>query len=124
MPGDEAWLADMLAAARHALSHTAEMSRETFLADLRTQHAVEMQIVIIGEAAGKVSDIARAAIADVPFRDVVRMRNRLVHHYFKVDLDLVWDVVQVDLTVLATAIEGYLSRSPPSGGIDSESTDC
>ena len=52
------------------------------------------------------------------------MRNRLVHHYFKVDLDLVWDVVQVDLTVLATAIEGYLSRSPSSGYSGSESTDC
>lgn len=55
MPGDEAWLADMLSAARDAMDHTTGMDRAPFLADRKTQHAVQHLIVIIGEAAGKVS---------------------------------------------------------------------
>ncbi|HET6387632.1 MAG TPA: HepT-like ribonuclease domain-containing protein [Armatimonadota bacterium] len=74
----------------------------------RSKDAVELLIIIIGEAAGKVSSEARARLPNVPFTEIVRMRNRLVHHYFKVDLDLVWDVVITDLQPLLQAVEEYL----------------
>jgi uncharacterized protein with HEPN domain len=120
MPGDEAWLADMLTAARHALNHTAGMNREAFLADLRTQHAVEMQIVIIGEAGGKVSDETRSVLPSVPFRDIVRMRNRLVHHYFKADLNLIWNVVRDDLPGLIAALEAHLEMDSSGNAGDAK----
>jgi uncharacterized protein with HEPN domain len=102
---DPAWLADMLQAAREALVHAGEMTREEFLADLRTQRAVELMIMIIGEAAAQVSDESRTHLPNLPWRQIVAMRNRLVHHYFRIDLDLVWDVIRNDLPVLISALE-------------------
>ena len=70
-----------------------QMDRDQFTGDLRTQRAVELLIVIIGEAATQVSAETRGALPVLPWRQITAMRNRLVHHYFKIDLDLVWDVV-------------------------------
>jgi uncharacterized protein with HEPN domain len=105
MSPDSAWLADMLKAAREAQGYLGEMSREEFMADGRTQRAIELLIVIIGEAAGKVSEAARSTLPELPWRNIVGMRNRLVHHYFKADLVLVWQVASVHLPVLIAAIE-------------------
>lgn len=74
---DTAWLADMLQAAREARVHVGEMTREEFLADLRTQRAVELMIVIIGEAAAQVSKESRARFPCLPWRQIIAMRNRL-----------------------------------------------
>ena len=117
MQGDEAWLRDMLAAARDAQAHTAGMDRNAFLTDRRTQHAVQLVIVIIGEAAGKVSDEARKTLPTVPFSQIVRMRNRLVHHYFKVDPNVVWDVVEKDLNPLVDAIEAYFATGSEGSSV-------
>ena len=84
-------------AAVDALSFVEGMAREDFLADKRTQQAVIMSLVIIGEAATKVMDgYAEFAEvhANVPWRSMRNMRNRMAHGYFDVDLEVVWETVQ------------------------------
>ncbi len=63
---------------------------------------------MIGEAAGKVSEATRRDLASVPWREIVGMRNRLVHGYAAVDHDVVWAVVTRDLPVLASSLEAAL----------------
>ena len=72
------------------------MARDDFLADKRTPQAVIMSLIVIGEAATKVMDGYAAftqAHADVPWRSMRNMRNRMAHGYFDINLDVVWETV-------------------------------
>ena len=74
-----------------------------FLADKRTQQAVIMSLIVIGEAATKVMDgyvEFTQAHADVPWRSMRNMRNRMAHGYFDINLDVVWETVQEWLPAL------------------------
>lgn len=113
MPTDDAWLKDMLSAGREAASLTTGFNYDQFAADRTLQLAVMHLIVIIGEAAAQGSDETRARFTTLPWRDNVAMRNRLVHHYFKARLDLVWDVVRDDLPVLISELEAHSPADQP-----------
>ena len=90
-------------AATDACSFIEGLSKEDFLADKRTQQAVIMSLIVIGEAATKVMD-GYAEFADqhrqVPWRSMRGMRNRIAHGYFDINLDVVWDTVQTALPEL------------------------
>ena len=64
---------------------------EAFRRDLKTQDAVIRNVQIIGEASKKVSLETRAAHPEIPWKDMAGMRDRIVHDYFGVSLDIVWD---------------------------------
>lgn len=113
MSGDEAWLKDMVAAAREALERARDLDYEAFKANRGEQLAIMHLIVIIGEAASQVTPVTRERLPAVPWRQVVGMRNRLVHHYFKARLDLVWEVIADHLRPLLDAVEPYLEQRPP-----------
>lgn len=79
------------------------MAKDDFLADKRTQQAVIMSLIVIGEAATKVMDgyvEFTCAHADVPWRSMRNMRNRMAHGYFDINLDVVWETVQEWLPAL------------------------
>ena len=106
MPRDDsAYLLDMLLAARDALSFTEGMSYHDFVQDRRTQLSVLKSVEIVGEAAAHVSEDTRQAHPDIPWGEIVGMRNRLVHVYFDIDLPLVWATVRDDLPALITLLE-------------------
>jgi uncharacterized protein with HEPN domain len=87
----------MRTAADDARRFVQGMSKEDFLADKRTQQAVTMSLVVIGEAAAKIMDQYcefAAAHPEVAWLDMRGMRNRIAHGYFDVDLDVVWNTVQ------------------------------
>ncbi|MDM0022975.1 HepT-like ribonuclease domain-containing protein [Variovorax saccharolyticus] len=94
------YLEHMKIAAQDARGFVDGMSKEEFLADKRTQQAVIMSLVILGEAATKVTD-RYAAFAEshpeIPWRNMRGMRNRIAHGYFEIDLELVWGTVQTAL---------------------------
>lgn len=79
------------------------MDRAVFLKDRRTQQAVVMSLIVLGEAATKVME-RHAAFAeahrDIPWRNMRGMRNRIAHGYFDIDLDVVWDTIQTALPEL------------------------
>ena len=72
--------------------------------------ALVKSIEIIGEAGARVSEQGRDATPDVPWPEIVAMRNRLVHAYFDVNLDVVWETVRKDLPALVTALQGALNE--------------
>ena len=109
---DDSRLADYLRqmneGSRDAASFTDGMDCEGFLADLRTQRAVVMSLMIVGEAAARVladhSDFAEAH-PYIPWRSIRGMRNRIAHGYFDVDLGVVWQTVEVELPTLIDRLE-------------------
>lgn len=105
------YIGHMLQAAAQAVTYVQGMDKASFLADRRTQQAVLMNIVILGEAAGKVlteGPTFAAAHSDIPWRSIRGMRNRVAHAYFEVNLDLVWETVQVALADLAARLPAVL----------------
>ena len=102
---DSVRLRHMLDAANEALEFARGRAREDLESDRMFVLALVKLIEIIGEAAARVSPEGRAAVVDIPWRDVVAMRNVLVHGYFDIDLDLVWDTSTEDLPALVTALD-------------------
>ena len=91
------YLDHMQQAATDARGFVEGLGKDDFLADKRTQQAVIMSLIIIGEAATKVMDGYVAfteAHPEVPWRSMRDMRNRMAHGYFDIDLDVVWETAQ------------------------------
>lgn len=74
------------------------------------QLALVHLVQIIGEAASRVSDDLRQRHPEIPWRQVVGMRNRVVHGYFEVDFDLLWDVVTLDIPKLHAQLVAILDE--------------
>lgn len=94
----------MLEAAQLAASYVQGLDRAAFLADRRTQQAVLMNLVILGEAASKVIADHSAFLGtrpELPWRTLRALRNRVTHGYFETNLDLVWEMATVELPALA-----------------------
>lgn len=97
------YLGHMIEATRAAMSYVEGMDKALFLADRRTQQAVMLNIVIIGEAATQLAQAAPdliVACPDVPWQNLRGMRNRVAHGYFDVDLEVVWNTVQIAMPAL------------------------
>ncbi len=97
------YLEHMIDAISLALSYVDGMSKDNFLADKKTQQAVILNIIVIGEAATKIADECpefAAAHPNVPWKQMRGMRNRMAHGYFEINLDIVWDTVQQSLPEL------------------------
>ncbi len=91
------YLDHMLQASADASAFVDGMEKADFLQDKRTQQAVIMSLIIIGEAATKVlvnHDDFSQAYPRIPWRSMRGMRNRIAHGYFDINLDVVWDTVQ------------------------------
>lgn len=74
------------------------------------QSHVKLKLLIIGEAASNLDSEVREAAPEVPWREIVGMRNVLVHDYDSVDLEIVWDVVENELPDLASRLERLLEE--------------
>ena len=105
MRHDAALLLDMLLAAREA----AELASRTTLADFRQDRTLQLAVVkaveIVGEAASRLSADTRSRHTDIPWSDIVGMRNRLVHGYFDINLLRVWETVERDIPRLIVQLE-------------------
>ncbi len=106
---DDAYVLDMLLAARKVLEFTRGVDGVRFQRDELVQNAVMRQIQIIGEAARMVSPEYRADHPEVPWRDIVGMRNRLVHEYFRILPDRVWEVADKHIPELVRMLEPLVS---------------
>ena len=102
---DAAYLLDMLFAARDPVDFVDGLSYDDYLGNRRHQLAVLKAVEIVGEAASRLSAETKERHPDLPWREIVGMRNRLVHAHFEVDLRLVWDTVQGDLPPLIASLE-------------------
>ena len=108
---EQSFLKDILEAIHRIQSYTENMDYDGFQTDTRTQDAVMRNLEIIGEATKQLSETIRQQAPHIPWRNIARMRDKLIHHYFGVNLDIVWHVIQDDLPPLKTAVEGVLSAN-------------
>ena len=107
-PEDDVLLRDMLDYARKATAAARSHTREDLERDDLLEVGLERFIEVVGEAAAKVSDATRRSLQGVPWREIIGMRNRLVHGYASVDHDIIWTVAADDLPALVAELEKAL----------------
>ena len=95
--GDKELLIDILEAIRRIESYVEGINYNQFLSDLKTQDSVVRNLEIIGEAVRKISDEIKNKNTLVEWRNIANLRNRLIHDYFGINLDIVWGILEEDL---------------------------
>lgn len=111
MSPDDRWrVRHMMEAAEQALAFTRGRQREDLDADAMLRLALTRAIEIVGEAAAQVSDEGRAGLPDIPWPQLIGMRNRLVHAYFDINLNILWDTVHLALPPLLEKLETAMRK--------------
>ena len=108
----------MADAARQACTYVEGLAKADFLQDRRTQQAVILNLIILGEAATKLLALHEPFLAqhpDVPWRSMKGMRNRIAHGYFDINLDVVWDTVQTALPRLLAQLPAVRAAAATAG---------
>lgn len=94
MPRDQlVFFADMLAAIEKIQRYVENITLEEFLEEEMRVDAVVRNLEIIGEAAGKIHPETRIKYPHIPWKRIVGLRNILIHEYFGIDMDIVWDII-------------------------------
>jgi uncharacterized protein with HEPN domain len=104
---------DILAAAERAMRFVGEIDLAAFKADERTAAAVLHQIFLIGEAAARLPEEIRKRAPNVPWEEIIGMRNIIAHGYFEVDLEVPWKTVRLDLPPLREQVLSLLESADP-----------
>lgn len=111
MSRDDAYLYDMLESAQAVLEYLAGKTWEEFSKDVLLQDAVVRRLEIIGEAAGRVSAETQKKYAYIPWMAMRGTRNRVIHGYDTVQLDIIWDIAQDDLPGLISELKKITPNS-------------
>ncbi len=102
--GTSEYLADMRDAIRAAREFSRDITFEQFRKNKEKQFAIIHALEIIGEAAKQIPEHVRGEYPDIPWRDIAGMRDRLIHGYFAINLERLWNTVQKDLPTLEEQI--------------------
>lgn len=113
MANDAATILDIVLACRRISRFTASADQATFLSDEEKHWAVVSQLMLIGEAVRRLSAEFCDAHPSIPWPQVAAMRNRLIHHYDKIDWPLVWTTTKRDVPALLSELEPLASASEP-----------
>ena len=112
MQRDDAWLLDMLLAARDAVGFAGPVTFSEFKKDRPHQLAILKSVEIIGKAASRVSEETKARRPDIPWTEIIGMRSRFVNACFAIRLDALWQTVQDDLPPLIARLEPLVPPEP------------
>ena len=100
---------DMIECCRRIISHTDGLSRIQVFQTEVVYDAVMWNIGFLGEAAGNVPPAVRAANPNVPWRDIISARNRIIHVYGRVDDDVIWDIVSCEIYNLHPQLQSLVA---------------
>ncbi|MEO8411713.1 MAG: HepT-like ribonuclease domain-containing protein [Propionivibrio sp.] len=111
MSPDDRWrVCHMVDAAEQALAFVQTRNRGDLDGDPMLRMALTRAVEIVGEAASQVSEAGRTEFPAVPWPQIVGMRNRLVHAYFDINQDVLWDTVQLALPALLAQLRALLEK--------------
>ena len=109
MPRDsKVYFEDILEAARKITAYTSGLSKASFLEDEKTIDAVVRNLEVIGEAAKNIPEDLRAQHSAVEWKKIAGLRDLLIHEYFGVDVEIVWDIVQNKVPALDREVRAML----------------
>jgi uncharacterized protein with HEPN domain len=111
-PGDRQRLHHILEAIDEIQLYTKNTTLKTFLSNSMMRFACVKQIEIIGEAANSITPETKALFTDLEWKQIIGMRHILVHEYFGVDFDLIWQVIIDDLPILKEKILNVIDTTP------------
>lgn len=104
------YIEDILEAMTNAIEFTKNMSYDEFVKDTKTVYAVIRAIEIIGEAVKNIPEEVRRKYPNIPWRSMARMRDKVIHAYFGVKTERVWEVVERDIPNLKPNFEKMLKE--------------
>ena len=107
MDKDKAYILHILDEIENIAKFLMGMDYVTFIGDTKTSKAVERSLEIIGEAAKNLSEEFKEKNKQIPWRDVAGLRDKITHHYFDIDYQTIWDIVQKNLPELKEVLTKY-----------------
>jgi uncharacterized protein with HEPN domain len=105
-------------AIKKILEYSSNVEEQDFLKNTILQDALVRQIEIIGDASNKISLKTRNKYQNIPWTQIVGMRNRIIHEYFGVRLDIVWDTVKNNIPGLKDNIDKIIDELTPQSSLD------
>ena len=106
------YLEDIIDSSEAIIEYVGRLTFDDFINDRKTYSAVIREFEIIGEAVGKLPEKVRSLRSGVEWQDIKDFRNLLIHEYFGVDLELVWNIIRDDLPLLLEAVKQILHMNP------------
>lgn len=107
MKDDTIYIAQILDAIQKIDTFTVGYTKESFFEDQKTQSATIMQLALIGELAKRVSDAKKTTI-NLPWKDIASFRDRVIHDYYNVDVEIVWKTITDDIPFLKGVLLGHV----------------
>lgn len=112
MQRDLQFLLDMLQSAELIITYMDYCSKDEFVANVQLQDSVIRRLLVIAEAARRVSETTRQSLPNISWSEINGMRNRLVHEYDDVNLSIVWDVIQSEIPALIEELKLLIPPAP------------
>ena len=110
---DDAYLLDILIAAKRVVEFRSDLTWDQFRQSSLHSHAIAKALENIGEAAGKVSEGTKSKLWSVPWKQMIAIRHRIVHDYFRLDLLKIWETATNDVPSVIVAIEPHVPPETP-----------
>jgi uncharacterized protein with HEPN domain len=104
------FIMDMLESINKIEKYIEGLNYEQFIRDEKTKDAVVRNLEIIGEAANQISKEIQQKFSNVPWAQIIAMRNRMIHGYFAIDYKIVWDLAKIDIPLLKKELELILQK--------------
>lgn len=107
---DPDYVSDLREAMQRITAYTGGLSYQQFMEDSRTQDAVVRNIEVIGEAVKRLSSSLKKQHPAIPWKDMAGMRDKVIHHYFGINYDIVWTVASEEIPKLLPSIASVLEQ--------------
>ena len=107
---DKDYLSDIFEAIARIKAYTEDYDYNKLFSDIKTQDAIIRNFEVIGEATKNLSKSLKNKYAKIPWKDLAGLRDKLIHHYFGIDYDIVWNIVEKELPHPRKQIEDLISE--------------